>query len=185
MIDKKQFSEIRKELEAFEDSREQVISSSRDIIKLSKQIISGLHRDDADKKLISEITSKVKKLPKTNFDTGMGNVAVQEYVEAICFYDFVVKGKIPSYKELNVDVQSYLLGLSDLSGELVRKGVNSVIKKDYKMTIKIKDFVTELYNEFLQFTLRNGDLRRKVDEMKWNLKKLEDVAYDLSIKGKI
>ena len=184
MLHKKEFEKIRKELETFEEQREQVIRLSRQIIKLSKQIIYGLHRNDVNTKLLPEIKDLVKKMPKDDFDTGMGTVALQEYVEAMCFYDFVKKDRIPTAKDLGVDVQSYLLGLCDLTGELVRKAVNSVIKKDYKMAEKIKDFVEEVYGEFLHFDLRNGELRKKSDQIKWNLNKLHDLLYDIEIKGK-
>ncbi|MBT7927970.1 hypothetical protein HN695_06565, partial [Candidatus Woesearchaeota archaeon] len=30
--------------------------------------------------------------------------------------------------------------------------------------------------------LRNGELRKKSDAIKWNLKKIEDILYDISMK---
>jgi len=183
MIDKKQFEKIRDELKRLDDSREDVIQKSREIIRLSKSVISSVHRGQADKKLIEKMKADVKKLPRENNETNMNYVALQEYVEAICFYEFMENGKIPTYSELKVDVQSYLLGLCDLTGELMRKSVNSVINKDYKTALRIRDFVIDLYDEVLKFDLRNGELRKKTDEIKWNLKKIEDVAYDIKIKG--
>jgi hypothetical protein len=35
----------------------------------------------------------------------------------------------------------------------------------------------------MKFDLRNGELRKKFDEIKWNLKKIEDIAYDIKMKG--
>jgi len=77
------------------------------------------------------------------------------------------------------------MGLCDLTGELVRKAVNDVIKKNFKQAMEIKDLVDEIYGEFLKFNLRNSELRRKSDQIKWNLKKLEDVVFELKLKGKI
>ena len=45
---------------------------------------------------------------------------------------------------------------------------------------KIKNFVEDVYGEFLKFDLRNGQLRKKSDSIKWNLKKLEEILYDLN-----
>jgi len=183
MIDKKMFATIRKDMLAFTEKREEVIAKSRDIIALSKQIIGSVHRNAPNKALITEIKTKLKSLPNHDYDTGMARVARQEYVEAICFYEFTVNHKLPSYKQLGVDADSYLLGLCDLTGELMRKSVNSAINKDFATVLRIKEFVTDLYDEFMKFDLRNGELRKKFDEIKWNLKKIEDIAYDIKMKG--
>lgn len=181
----KDFNEIRKHLNNFDDRREETIAFSRDIIKLSKRIIYSIHRDDVEEaeKLIKEIKFKISKLDKKHYDTNIDCVAFQEYVEALTYYEFVKTGRIPSFKELKVDVEHYLLGLCDLTGELVRKAVNDIIKKKYKNVLKIKDLVEEIYGEFLKLNLRNNELRVKSDSIKYNLKKLEDITYDLKIKG--
>jgi len=187
MLDKKEFSEIRKEFADFELQREDLIHKSRDMINLSKRIIYALHRSDVKdaSSLVKEIEKSKKNLSTARLDTNINIVALQEYVEAICYYDFVKTGKLSTLKSLKVDSESYLLGLCDLTGELVRKAVNEAIKGNFKQVLKIKDLVEELYNEFLKFNLRNSELRRKSDQIKWNLKKLEDVVFELKLKGKL
>lgn len=185
MIDKKEFMQIRKELENFDLKREEVISKSREIIQTSKKIIYSVHRGDLTlgNELISSIKKKLKELPTQKFDTNMDLVARQEYVEAVCFFEFVKNQRIPSKKELDVDIDSYLLGLCDLTGELVRFAVNDVIKyKDRGLVYKVKELVESIYGEFLYFNLRNSELRQKFDSVKWNLKKIEDIIYDLELK---
>ncbi|MFO7711234.1 MAG: hypothetical protein R6V53_05710, partial [Candidatus Woesearchaeota archaeon] len=83
-----------------------------------------------------------------------------------------------------VDTESYLLGLCDLTGELMRKAVNEVINKNPDMVYKIKDLITELYSEILKFDLRNSELRKKSDSIKWNLSKVEDIIYNLEMRSK-
>jgi len=70
--------------------------------------------------------------------------------------------------------------LCDLAGELVRKAVKDSIKKNFDSVLEIRDFVEELYGEFLKFNLRNGELRKKSDSIRWNLNKLEELALDVS-----
>ena len=53
-----------------------------------------------------------------------------------------------------------------------------------KRAEKIKELVHDIYGEFLKLHLRNGELRKKSDAIKWNLKKLEEVMYDISMKGR-
>ncbi len=177
MIDKKLTQNIQKELKDADDRREIVIQLSRDIIKESKLIIYGLQRDDSVD--LKKIETLVKKL-KRESQTGIENTAIQEYVEAICFYHYLHHKKILSYQELNVDVDSYLMGLCDLTGELMRMAVKDVIQKKYDRAREITSFVEELYGLFLQLDLRNGPLRQKADSIKWNLQKLEHLLLDIS-----
>jgi|SRR3989344_7484011 len=184
MIDKKSFEKMRKELEDFENKREITIQNSREIIKLSKQIIYAVHRNEINEvaPLLKEIKNKIKLLDKTkNYDTGISSTAFQEYVEAITYYEFIKNNKIPTAKELDVNIEEYLGGLADLTGELGRKAVHDAIKNDVGSCMKIKEVVEEIHGEFLKFNLRNGELRKKSDSIKWNLNKLEDLMLSLKI----
>ncbi|MBT3465387.1 hypothetical protein HN451_10430, partial [archaeon] len=55
----------------------------------------------------------------------------------------------------------------------------------YKDVKKIYEAVVMIYDGFLNFSLRNGELRKKYDSIKWNLKKIEEILYDLKIRDKI
>lgn len=180
----KGFDKIRKELERLEDKREEAIKNSREIIKLSKQIIYSVHRDNMKKarEQIDEIKKKIKKLGNEAYETNIVGVAFQEYAEAICYYEFVKNEKIPTFEELNIDVVSYLMGLCDLTGELTRKAVRDIIKKKFDEVIKIRDLIDDIHGEFLEFDLRNNELRRKSDSIKWNLKKIEDITLEINKK---
>lgn len=183
MINNREFTAIQKELVDFESERERVIAASRSVIQLSKQTIYAVHREDLRRaeQLIKSIKDAVKKLGQEDYETGMRRVAVQEYVEAVAFYQFVKTGKLMTKGA--IDTENYLKGLCDLTGELVRFSVNSVIRGKPEMVYKVRDLVAELYGEFLKFNLRNSELRKKVDSVKWNLKSIEDVVYDLKLKN--
>ncbi len=185
MLDKRAFSQIRKSFEIFEKKREETIQKSREIIQISKKIIYDLHRNDmkSASEGIKKINSLVKKLSNKKFDTGMGSVAQQEYVEAITFYEFVKFNRIPTHTKLNVSAHNYLMGLCDLTGELGRYSVNQAIKRKHKEVFKAQQLVDEIYGEFLKFNLRNSDLRKKSDAIKWNLKKIEDLVYTIKTKN--
>jgi predicted translin family RNA/ssDNA-binding protein len=70
------------------------------------------------------------------------------------------------------------MGICDLTGELTRMAVAKATKREFKTVEEIKEFVEAIYGEFLKFDLRNGNLRKKYDALKWNLKRLEEVMYD-------
>ena len=188
MINKSEFNQIREEMHKFDVKREEVIQTSREIITLSKQIIYAAQRNElgAAQDALKKIKEKVSKLKKVKIitDTNIHSVAFQEYVEAIAFYEFVKNGKIPTKKSLGVSAEDYLSGLADLTGELGRKAIYDVIHKKFDEAEKIKELVHEIYGEFLKLHLRNNELRKKSDAIKWNLKKLEEVMYDISMKGR-
>ncbi|MBS3112302.1 hypothetical protein J4459_03490 [Candidatus Woesearchaeota archaeon] len=185
MLDKKSFAQIRKSFEIFEEKREETIQNSRGIIQLSKKIIYDIHRNDLKSASIGikKIKLSLKKISTQKYDTGIDSVAQQEYVEAIVFYEFVKNEKIPTHTQLKVSAHNYLMGLCDLTGELGRHCVNQAIKRDYKEVFRTKDLVDEIYGEFLKFNLRNSDLRKKSDAIKWNLKKIEDLVYSIKTKS--
>ncbi len=183
MIDRKDFSNMAKELQRADEVREQTIALSREIIRLSKKIIYSVHRDDlaAARSGISEIRSKVRLLKeKGDASEGHFRTAMQEYVEAACLFSFAESKRLPTKGQLGVEAEHYLLGICDLSGELVRLAINSAVKGDADKAMFIKDFLNELYGELLNFDFRNGDLRRKFDGIKYDLQKLEDLAFELS-----
>jgi len=188
MLNKSEFNQIRNEMHKLDLKREEVIQLSREIINVSKQVIYAVQRNemkDADS-AVKHIKNKIKKLKKINIvaDMNINSVAFQEYVEAISFYEFAKNKKIPTRASLGVSAEDYLSGLCDLTGELVRKAVYDVIHKKFDEAAKIKELVHDIYGEFLKLHLRNGELRKKSDAIKWNLKKLEEVMYDIEMKGR-
>jgi len=181
-MSKAEFEKIRKQLNAFEAKREELIQLSRKTISISKKIIYALHANNEKEasSYLDEITKLAKQVQGNyNYDLGMAKVAVQEYVEAIAYLEYVKTGKLLEFSKLNIDVESYLLGLCDLSGELVRRAVNKGIEGNKDEIIKIRKFVEEIYGEFLTLELRNSDLRHKADSLYWNVKKIEDILFTL------
>jgi translin len=193
MINKKAFSDMRKELEKFDALREDLIKISRDILKISKASIYEIHRNSLSsaesklksaKKLIAKIEALIKKNPLLS-SVGAYNEALEEYVEASCYFGFMKKKKLPTAKELGVRTNIYIPGVCDLVGELVRKAINSSIDGDFKTAKKIKDFVAAVYGELMMFNFRNIPARRKFDSIKYGLEKLENLILDLKLKKKL
>jgi len=179
-------------MEALDNQREKLIKKSRDIIKLSKQIIYAVHRKDLKTaaKYIASIKKEVailKRIVRANrkLDIGSYKAAIQEYVEAICYYSFVKQNKIPTSNVLDVDEEYYLLGLCDLTGELTRKAINLTIAGKYVEAFKIKNFVSELYDILMQFDFRTSELRKMVDGMRYDVKRLDDLVLALKMKDLI
>jgi len=192
MINTKEFRQMQKELEGFDEERESAIATSRKILHLSKQLIYALHRDDRQKakKMLSLITLSFAEARKQAQKTpglaseGFFRVASQEYVEACSLYWFITEKRLATRDELETTTEEYLLGVCDVAGELVRLAVNRIIKGDMNSACAIRDFVSELYSLLLEFSFRNGDLRKKFDSVKYNLQKLEDLVLQIKMQKK-
>lgn len=185
MLDNESFKEIESYLKEEDSRREEIITTSRIILKNSKSAIYSLHRKEIDKakELIDESKIIIEKLNKIiikhpHLKQSMEN-ALEEYCEACCFYGFIANKKIPSYKELNLEPHTYLGGISDLTGELGRRSVLEAIAKNRSEVSEIRDLVDEIYGVFARLDLRNGELRKKGDSIKWNLNKIEEVLHDM------
>lgn len=83
----------------------------------------------------------------------------------------------------HLDLEDFLMGLLQLSAELSRFAVNSVTNGDYNRPIEIAKFVNELNTGFKLLNFKNDALRKRFDALKYDVKKIEEVVYDLSIRG--
>jgi predicted translin family RNA/ssDNA-binding protein len=191
------FKLLRELYEKENNEREKLIQESRIINALSKKVIYSLHRDDiqSSEQYVNEIKEKVNNLIKSYSNTknsysGSYKVAIQEYIEAMAYYYFVKKGilfetdLIYNKDKINyIEIEHYILGLCDLSGELVRKALNDGINGNYNNVFNIQKFLSNLFNELAQFDFRNGEIRKKVDSLRWDLRKIEEMAFSLKIKN--
>ena len=64
-----------------------------------------------------------------------------------------------------------------------RLSVNCVTSQDFSRPQRIADFISSLNSGFRLLNLKNDNLRKKFDGIKYDLKKVEEVVYDLSIRG--
>ncbi|CAH0717161.1 unnamed protein product, partial [Brenthis ino] len=83
----------------------------------------------------------------------------------------------------HLDIDDYLVGLLSLCSELSRLAVNAVTRGDYDKPLQISKFVMELNAGFRLLNLKNDHLRKRFDALKYDVKKIEEVVYDLSIRG--
>ncbi|XP_067930418.1 translin-like [Watersipora subatra] len=88
-----------------------------------------------------------------------------------------------SEDKLYLDLEDYLHGLISLSNELSRLAVNSVTSADYAKPLQIASFMGDLESGFRLLNLKNDSLRKRFDSIKYDLKKVEEVVYDISIRG--
>ncbi|KIY69127.1 translin [Cylindrobasidium torrendii FP15055 ss-10] len=79
-------------------------------------------------------------------------------------------------------VEDYLHGLITLVNELSRLAVNSVTLGNFEEPLKISAFVKDIFSGFTMLNLKNDLLRRRFDSLKYDVKKIEEIVYDVSLR---
>jgi len=64
-----------------------------------------------------------------------------------------------------------------------RLSVNAVTAGHYSRPVRIAQFIADLDAGFRLLNLKNDALRRRYDALKYDLKKAEEVVYDLTVRG--
>ncbi|CAN1838737.1 Translin-associated protein X [Linum perenne] len=117
---------------------------------------------------------------------------IQEYVEAATFCNFCRNGTLlnldemnatllplsdPALEPLQINVLDYLLGLADLTGELMRMAIGRISDGELEYAEKICRFVREIYRE-LTLTVPHmddsHDMKQKMDTMLQSVIKIEN-----------
>lgn len=80
-----------------------------------------------------------------------------------------------------VSRDEYLGGLMDAIGELNRYAVLRATARDMVAVHHARDTVDVVHHQLMLFDWRNGNLRRKYDALKYTLKKLEQIIYELTL----
>ena len=93
-------------------------------------------------------------------------IAYQEYCEAKTLLALIGKKKIPSYEELSIPFELYLLGLCDVVGELRREMLEEMKRDNTKLAEYYFDRMSEIYEAMLPIRFSNSLLpqfRKKQD----------------------
>jgi predicted translin family RNA/ssDNA-binding protein len=190
MINKKFIDQLKKAYVAHEGERRQIISLANVVLHDSKRVIFSLHRGDVQKaeESLAEIEKVLVNLDKKFghcrlAEEGAYKAGVEEYIEAKLFYFVSTGRKVEKIKGVNLDADSYLGGLSDLTGEMVRQAINEAASGNYAKAEAIKAGLSDIMAELVEFDM-TGYLRTKYDQAKNNLRKIEQVAYEVKLRGK-
>ncbi|KAK3988326.1 hypothetical protein QBC44DRAFT_269138 [Cladorrhinum sp. PSN332] len=87
--------------------------------------------------------------------------------------------------KFHVTIEDYLLALINVIDELSRLAMNSVTLGDTALAVQISGFIKDLHAGFQVLNLKNDILRKRVDSIKYAVKKAEDIVYDLSLRNLI
>lgn len=189
MLNKKFINQLKKDYQTNEIERRKIISLSNVVLNDSKRIIFALHRGDIKKaeESFSQTETALKKMEKDFgiervYGEGAYKAAVEEYAEARTLYMVMNGQKIDKFPGLSLGYESYLGGICDLIGELVRRATNEAAKKNFKEVEKISKIVNDIMAELVEFDL-TGYLRTKYDQARGHLRKIEQINYEVSLRN--
>lgn len=169
-------------------SRRALQQLSADILAASKRSIFATQRNDAtgsSKELRdgASMLQKAKALLKKDAELaheGMWRAALEEFAEASMYHRAVAGESVGEVKELPEDAELYVGALSDLTGELTRSAVLAATKRDAASVKRYNDLVRDVVAFLLTMNL-TGNSRQKFDQAKQNLRKIEEIAFTLSV----
>lgn len=98
---------------------------------------------------------------------------------------FKVPVNLKDRDAFHITIEEYLAALTSLTDDLSRLAVNSVTLGDYDLAVRISGTVRDLHSGFQLLNLKNDFLRKRVDGVKYAVKSVEGVVYDLSLRGLI
>lgn len=188
MFSQKHLSTVGKHYAALDKTRRQLQALSAEILGTAKRSVFATQRKDekASMKELGTAIAKVKEAKKLVAKEprlageGMWRAALEEYAEASMYHQAMTTGKVGTVPELPDDPDLYLGGLSDCTGELTRSAVLAATDRDFKEVKRLTDAVREAIEFMLTLNL-TGTMRTKFDQAKGNLRKLEEVAFSLSM----
>ena len=192
MLDKEYLVGIGARHKAYAMARHDLIQLAGDAQGASKRAIFALHRDDAVEanRLLEEagarltsIQNLAEKTPGLD-EEGSYRAALEEYAEAALYRGFVETGRVGPLSDspVAIDDDTYLGGLSDLTGELQRRQVRAATEGRAEEVKKIKDAIEQIVEALLAMDL-GGYLRTKFDQSRNSLRRAEEVLYEITLRS--
>lgn len=170
----------------FESQRRKVLGFSEDLRVQSKSAISSLlngHKKEAHvhlsqaRKSFQELQKYLKKNPYL-YSVGGAQVGTEEYVEAILLQDYLSRKSLSTLEELQVNHESYIAGLSDMTGELLRYA-----RKNPKRMKQILLDLERLHHACTTLIVtRNSLIRKKLEDLERNLHRMEEMVFQYHLK---
>ncbi|XP_015916128.2 translin-associated protein X [Parasteatoda tepidariorum] len=136
------------------------------------------------------------------------SAGLQEYVEAVSFYYYLKYGHLISIEKVHnqdflkdcpkgeekvkendvtlaemLSPTDYILGIADLTGELMRKCINSVANGDIDEPFQLCYVLQNIHEAFLIYSNHSRELKRKIFTLQNSLRKVENACYAIQIRG--
>lgn len=193
MLDHQFTADLLTYYRTYSNQRHHIIRESNDILRLAKQAIFAIHKNDREEadSLLTQASEKITALMAHQAESGQVvepqgqgafRAAIEEYFEARLFVNYIDGHEVGFLENFDATFyEEYLAGLCDVTGEIVRRAIREVTDKNYDNLSKYRDFIEDSVKVMMTFNL-TGKLRSKYDDSLRNLKRMEQILYDVSLK---
>lgn len=98
--------------------------------------------------------------------------------------DSTVKGTI-FLRPLSVYVPltEYILGLADLTGEMMRMAINCIGRGELSKPFELCQCIRSIHNAFLSYGSHSREILVKFNVLRQSMRKVEDACYTLKVRG--
>jgi predicted translin family RNA/ssDNA-binding protein len=155
--------------------------------------ISQLHEGIDHTQSFNELKIPIKEIVKLASADQLLNYQAQRAFEkfsGVCILSqFFKNGTVMRHRDitneyiqpLSLGDEEYLSALFSFCQELENYSIKRATELDSASVKLCLELVSQLFEEFLKYDFRNGPLRRKYDAIKYVVKTLQNICYDLSI----
>ncbi len=186
MLSKNYITHLKNVINDYSTKKDLIIQKWIEINKLTKSIIYSLIRWDINsaKKYIKQLNKMaqeyIKLLEENKLLGKYWDISLQEYAEALIFYKYLTTWKIPTHKQLPIQIDeiNYIFWLIDFCWELFRKSMEEMINWNIEFAINSKQTIHSIYLAMLHLEFKNFDLRKKLDYLTSILSRLTEKILD-------
>lgn len=168
---------VREQLDAKHKAREQALTLSRDLIRLSANAIRSVHRAefDAARELLKTGRSNLEETKKALadhpeiFHAGYVQDAQKEFAEASTTLSLIAGDRLPTPDEIGVTGTAYLNGIGETIGELRRHLLDSLRGGDMQHCEETLTAMGDIYDVLVTMDYPEAvtaGLRRTSDAMR-------------------
>ena len=182
----------------FDDSE---IMESNKILKEAEQKL-----DDIKSNLIHKIATEVQFEDPDKFHKSYSS-GIQEYLEAFMFLHYKKNGRLVSFSEAQNELvftennnstgkllkfplhaSDYVLGLADMTGELMRQAVTAVASGNTTLPFQFLQFLRDVQTFFLVLKSTcnqccKKELAQKLSTLNASVSKVERVCFNIKLRG--
>ena len=184
LFDRPWLTKLKKDYHLKNTTRQRIIIDTAPLGHEAKKIIFALQRGEHCSTRLGQLNKIFLGLLKQYgrdrlFREGIFRASLEEYIEAVFLAVVLENKKISALPRFDIDVEIYLGALSDVTGELVRRATNLIADRKIDEAKKLISAGQKIVDELLDFDM-TGSLRTKYDQARNNLRKLEQLNYEIS-----
>ena len=189
-----EFVAMRVGFEREAEERDTVYKKAREIghqITVAKHAITTGAPASASAPLLADISMQLsavlaaKDAAGSTQQNGALSGAIERHAAASMLAHFLTTGTLLSFARLQAPCRTtrdeYLVAVMDFAGDLGAYSLGRATKRDIRSILACRNIVDELNTHLMTFDFRNGPLRRNYDKIKYTLKRIEDMLYELSL----